>query len=128
MKDEKIYRGDIYLANLNPYKGSEQGGKRPVIIIQNDVGNHYSPTVIVTAVTSRFFKKRALPTHVPLDNEELEKNSLALLEQIRTIDKSRLIRKIGRVPEETMKEIDRAIFVSLALGHMVDNEVSQTQR
>lgn len=128
MKDEKINRGDIYLANLNPYKGSEQGGKRPVIIIQNDVGNHYSPTVIVTAVTSRFFKKRALPTHVLLDNAELEKNSLALLEQIRTIDKSRLIRKIGRVPEETMKEIDRAIFVSLALGHLVDNEVSQTQR
>lgn len=128
MKDEKIYRGDIYLANLNPYKGSEQGGKRPVIIIQNNVGNHYSPTVIVTAVTSRFFKKRALPTHVPLDNEELEKNSLALLEQIRTIDKSRLIRKIGRVPKETMEEIDRAIFVSLALGHLVDDEVSQTQR
>lgn len=128
MKDEKIYRGDIYLANLNPYKGSEQGGKRPVIIIQNDVGNHYSPTVIVAAVTSRFFKKRALPTHVPLDNEELEKNSLALLEQIRTIDKSRLIRKIGRVPKETMEEIDRAIFVSLALGHLVDDEVSQTQR
>ena len=91
MKDEKIYRGDIYLANLNPYKGSEQGGKRPVIIIQNNVGNHYSPTVIVTAVTSRFFKKRALPTHVPLDNEELEKNSLALLEQIRTIDKTSFI-------------------------------------
>ena len=128
MKDEKIYRGDIYLANLNPYKGSEQGGKRPVIIIQNDVGNYYSPTVIVAAVTSRFFKKRALPTHVPLDNEELEKNSLALLEQIRTIDKSRLIRKIGRVPKETMEEIDQAIFVSLALGHLVDDEVSQTQR
>ncbi len=116
MKDEKIYRGDIYLANLNPYKGSEQGGKRPVIIIQNDVGNHYSPTVIVTSVTSRFFKKRALPTHVPLDNEELEKNSLALLEQIRTIDKSRLIRKIGRVPEEKMKEIGVAIHVSLDLN------------
>lgn len=116
MKDEKIYRGDIYLANLNPYKGSEQGGKRPVIIIQNDVGNHYSPTVIVTAVTSRFFKKRALPTHVPLDNEELEKNSLALLEQIRTIDKSRLIRKIGSVPEEKMKEIGAAIHVSLDLN------------
>lgn len=128
MKDEKIYRGDIYLANLNPYKGSEQGGKRPVIIIQNDAGNLYSPTVIVTAVTSRFFKKRALPTHVPLDNEELEKNSLALLEQIRTIDKSRLIRKIGRVPEETMKAIDRAIFVSLALEQPVDDEVSQAQR
>ena len=115
MKDEKIYRGDIYLANLNPYKGSEQGGKRPVIIIQNDVGNHYSPTVIVTAVTSRFFKKRALPTHVPFDNAELERNSLALLEQIRTIDKSRLIRKIGRVPEEKMKEIGAAIHVSLDL-------------
>ena len=116
MTDERIYRGDIYLANLNPYKGSEQGGKRPVIIIQNNVGNHYSPTVIVTAVTSRFFKKRALPTHVPLDNEELEKNSLALLEQIRTIDKSRLIRKIGRVPEEKMKEIGAAIHVSLDLN------------
>ena len=116
MKDEKIYRGDIYLANLNPYKGSEQGGKRPVIILQNDVGNRYSPTVIVTAVTSRFFKKRALPTHVPLDNEEFEKNSLALLEQIRTIDKSRLIRKIGRVPEEKMKEIGAAIHVSLDLN------------
>ena len=128
MKDEKIYRGDIYLANLNPYKGSEQGGKRPVIIIQNDVGNHYSPTVIVAAVTSRFFKKRALPTHVPLDNEELEKNSLALLEQIRTIDKSRLIRKIGRVPEEKMKEINQAIHVSLSLGQLVDDEVSQIQR
>ena len=128
MKDEKIYRGDIYLANLNPYKGSEQGGKRPVIIIQNDVGNHYSPTVIVTAVTSRFFKKRALPTHVPLDNAELEKNLLALLEQIRTIDKSRLIRKIGRVPEEKMKEINQAIHVSLSLGQLVDDEVSQIQR
>ena len=128
MKDEKIYRGDIYLANLNPYKGSEQGGKRPVIIIQNDVGNHYSPTVIVTAVTSRFFKKRALPTHVPLANAELEKNSLALHEQIRTIDKSRLIRKIGRVPEEKMKEINQAIHVSLSLGQLVDDEVSQIQR
>lgn len=125
MKDEKIYRGDIYLANLNPYKGSEQGGKRPVIIIQNDVGNHYSPTVIVTAVTSRFFKKRALPTHVPLDNAELEKNSLALLEQIRTIDKSRLIRKIGRVPKEKMKEIGAAIHVSLDLGD-ADEQLTNT--
>ena len=108
-------RGEIYFADLDPHYGSEQGGKRPVIIIQNDVGNHYSPTVIVTAVTSRFFKKRALPTHVPLDNAELEKNSLALLEQIRTIDKSRLIRKIGRVPKEKMKEIGAAIHVSLDL-------------
>ena len=115
MKEEIIRRGDIYLANLNPFKGSEQGGKRPVIIIQNNVGNRHSPTVIVTAVTSRFFKKRVLPTHVTLDNAELEKNSLALLEQIRTIDKSRLIRKIGSVPKEKMKEIGEAIRVSLDL-------------
>lgn len=124
MKDERIYRGDIYLANLNPYKGSEQGGKRPVIIIQNDVGNRYSPTVIVTAVTSRFFKKRALPTHVSLDNEELEKNSLALLEQIRTIDKLRLIRKIGRVLEEKMKEIGEAIHVSLDLNNEDEQHIN----
>ncbi len=116
MKDEKISRGDIYLANLNPYKGSEQGGKRPVIIIQNDMGNRHSPTVIVTSVTSRFFKKRALPTHVPLDNAELEKNSLALLEQIRTIDRCRLICKVGRVTEENMAEIEKALKVSLALS------------
>lgn len=96
-----------------------------MIIIQNDVGNHYSPTVIVTAVTSRFFKKRALPTHVPLDNAELEKNSLALLEQIRTIDKSRLIRKIGRVPKEKMKEIGAAIHVSLDLGD-ADEQLTNT--
>ena len=115
MKDEKIYRGDIYLANLNPYKGSEQGGKRPVIIIQNDVGNHYSPTVIVTAVTSRFFKKRALPTHVPLDNEELEKNSLALLEQIRTIDKRRLGEKMGHLDDSVMRQVNDAINVSFGL-------------
>ena len=115
MKDEKIYRGDIYLANLNPYKGSEQGGKRPVIIIQNDVGNHYSPTVIVTAVTSRFFKKRALPTHVPLDNAELERNSLALLEQIRTIDKQRLKQYMGMMPNNIMARVDKALAISVAL-------------
>lgn len=123
MKEEIIRRGDIYLANLNPFKGSEQGGKRPVIIIQNNVGNRHSPTVIVTAVTSRFFKKRVLPTHVTLDNAELEKNSLALLEQIRTIDKSRIIKKIGKVPEEKMKDIDHAILVSLDLEQLIDNHV-----
>lgn len=117
MKEEIIRRGDIYLANLNPFKGSEQGGKRPVTIIQNDVGNRHSPTVIVTPVTSRFFKKRVLPTHVPLDNAELEKNSLALLEQIRTIDKSRIIKKIGSVSKEKMKEIGEAIHVSLDLDY-----------
>lgn len=117
MKEVEISRGDIFLANLNPYKGSEQGGKRPVIIIQNDVGNRFSPTVIVTAVTSRFHKKRALPTHVPIENEVLEKQSLVLLEQIRTIDKSRLIEKLGKVTEQNMKEIERAINISLALNN-----------
>ncbi len=117
MKDKIIKRGDIYLANLNPYKGSEQGGKRPVIIIQNDVGNRHSPTVIITAISSRFFKKRSLPTHVPIDNAELEKNSIALLEQIRTIDKSRLIRKIGRITDKNMEEIEQALHVSLALSN-----------
>ncbi len=115
MTKEKIYRGDIFLANLNPIKGSEQGGKRPVIIIQNDVGNRYSPTVIVAAVTSRVLKKRSQPTHVMLDSHVLEKNSQVLLEQIRTIDRCRLICKVGRVTEENMTEIEKALRISLAL-------------
>lgn len=126
MKEEIIRRGDIYLANLNPFKGSEQGGKRPVIIIQNDVGNLHSPTVIVTAVTSGFFKKRVLPTHVPLDNAELEKNSLALLEQIRSIDKSRLIEKLGRVTDQNMKEIEQAINISLALKNENEQHIDSS--
>ncbi len=120
MTKEKVYRGDIFLANLNPVKGSEQGGKRPVIIIQNDVGNRYSPTVIVAAVTSRFLKKKSLPTHVSLESHVLEKNSQVLLEQIRTIDRCRLICKVGRVTEENMTEIEKALRISLALeehGH-----------
>ncbi len=115
-KKDTICRGDIYMANLNPYKGSEQGGKRPVIVIQNDVGNKHSSTVIVAAVTSRFFKKRTMPTHVSVISPALEKNSQVLLEQIRTIDKSRLIIKLGRVSDDEMKEIERALKISLALG------------
>ncbi len=115
-KKDIICRGDIYMANLNPYKGSEQGGKRPVIVIQNDVGNKHSSTVIVAAVTSRFFKKRTMPTHVSVISPAFEKNSQVLLEQIRTIDKSRLIIKLGRVSDDEMKEIERALKISLALG------------
>lgn len=116
MTDEKVFRGDIFLANLNPVRGSEQGGRRPVIILQNNIGNKHSPTVIVAAVTSRYRKKSELPTHVLLDSRLLEKNSQVLLEQIRTIDKTRLISKIGRVSEENMKTIEQAIQVSLALS------------
>ena len=126
MKKDEIRRGDIFFANLNPYKGSEQGGKRPVIIIQNDIGNQHSPTVIVTAVTSHFHKKRALPIHVPIENEVLEKQSLALLEQIRTIDKSRLIEKLGRVTDRNMKEIEQAINISLALKNENEQHIDSS--
>lgn len=116
MTQEKIYRGDIFLANLNPVKGSEQGGKRPVVIIQNDVGNKYSPTVIVAPITSRTRKKASMPTHVSLNNEALEKNSQVLLEQIRTLDKTRLISKVGKATENEMKAIDQSVEISLSLG------------
>ena len=116
MTQEKIYRGDIFLANLNPVKGSEQGGKRPVVIIQNDVGNKYSPTVIVAPITSRIRKKANMPTHVPLNNDALKQNSQVLLEQIRTLDKTRLISKIGKVTEKEMKAIDQSVEISLSLG------------
>ena len=104
MTQEKIYRGDLFFANLNPVKGSEQGGKRPVVILQNDVGNKFSPTVIVAAITSRTRKKANMPTHVPLDNAALEKDSQVLLEQIRTLDKTRLIKKVGKLTQDEIAE------------------------
>lgn len=119
MTQEKIYRGDIFFANLNPVKGSEQGGKRPVVILQNDVGNKFSPTVIVAAITSRTRKKANMPTHVLLDNVALEKNSQVLLEQIRTLDKSRLITKVGKLTKDEMMAIDRSLEASLSIGGSV---------
>lgn len=119
MTQEKIYRGDIFFANLNPVKGSEQGGKRPVVILQNDVGNKFSPTVIIAAITSRTRKKANMPTHVLLDNVALEKNSQVLLEQIRTLDKSRLITKVGKLTKDEMMSIDRSLEVSLSIGGSV---------
>ena len=116
MTKEKIYRGDIYLANLNPVKGSEQGGKRPVVILQNDVGNKYSPTVIVAPITSRTRKKASMPTHVSINNKALEKDSQVLLEQIRTLDKMRLIKKMGKATENEMKAIEQSFKISLSLG------------
>ncbi len=115
MTQEKIYRGDLFFANLNPVKGSEQGGKRPVVILQNDVGNKFSPTVIVAAITSRTRKKANMPTHVSLDNAALEKNSQVLLEQIRTLDKTRLIKKVGKLTQDEMRAIDNSLEISLSL-------------
>nr|WP_038602185.1 type II toxin-antitoxin system PemK/MazF family toxin [Peptoclostridium acidaminophilum] len=114
MKDLK--RGDIYYADLSPVIGSEQGGVRPVLIVQNDIGNKYSPTVIVAAITAKIDKAK-LPTHVEIKANEygLVKNSVVLLEQIRTIDKRRLREKIGSFDEKLMLKVDEALQISLGL-------------
>jgi mRNA interferase MazF len=113
--ERKIMRGEIYIADLDPVVGSEQGGERPVLVIQNNQGNKHSPTVIVLAITSRFHKKRHLPTHVPIESGDLSKNSIALAEQVRTIDKSRLIHYVGRASKETMDFVDNALKVSMGV-------------
>ena len=112
-----IKRGDIYFADLSPVVGSEQGGTRPVLVIQNDVGNKYSPTVIVSAITSQMTKAK-LPTHIELPSEDyhLPKNSVVLLEQIRTLDKRRLKEKITVIDDRKMKEVNRALLISLGFG------------
>ena len=107
-----IERGDIYYADLNPVTGSEQGGIRPVLVIQNDTGNRFSPTVIVAAITSNLGKAR-LPTHIIIDENVLSEKSVVLLEQIRTIDKTRLIKKLGHLGETDMLRIDEAISISM---------------
>ena len=111
-----VKRGDIYYADLRPDVGSEQGGVRPVLIIQNDMGNRYSPTVICAAITSKMNKAK-LPTHIALDSENygIVKDSVILLEQVRTIDKSRLKEKVCHLDEAVLKKINRALEVSLAL-------------
>ena len=108
-----IKRGELYYADLSPVVGSEQGGIRPVLIVQNDVGNRYSPTVIAAAVTSKLDKTR-LPTHIPLSpSSGLERDSVCLLEQIRTLDKTRLRDRIGCLNEDTMKRVNQALLISL---------------
>ena len=111
-----VRRGDVFYAHLNPVVGSEQGGTRPVLIIQNDIGNQYSPTTIIAAITSQISKAK-LPTHVEIDAAKsgLECDSVILLEQIRTIDKSRLKQKVAVLDEETLEKVDRAIEISLGL-------------
>lgn len=112
--DGLIRRGEIYYADLSPVVGSEQGGVRPVLIIQNDIGNKYSPTVIVSAITSQLGKAK-LPTHIelPADKYNLPKNSVALLEQIRTLDKRRLQEKVTTLSPEKMREVNKALLISL---------------
>lgn len=112
--ESNFRRGEIYFADLSPVVGSEQGGTRPVLIIQNDVGNKYSPTVIVCAITSQLSKAK-LPTHIELSSEKynLPKDSVVLLEQIRTLDKRRLKAKITDLDSQKMKEVNRAILISL---------------
>ena len=111
-----IKRGDIYYADLSPVVGSEQGGGRPVLIIQNDVGNKYSPTVIAAAITSRMGKNK-LPTHIDIyaDRVGLAKDSVVLLEQVRTIDKQRLGEKMGHLDDDTMNAVDDAMAISFGL-------------
>ncbi len=111
-----IKRGDIYYAELNPVIGSEQGGKRPVLIISNDIGNKHSPTVIVAPITSRVHTKAKLPTHTLIkDFEGLDKNSIILLEQVRTIDKQRLKQYVGMIPDDIMARVDTALAISISL-------------
>ena len=110
-----FHRGEVYYADLNPVYGHEQGGIRPVLVLQNDVGNYYSPTLIVTAATRKTFKKRFQPTHVVLDDAEGLDPSLFMLEFIRTIDKRRVLSYVGKLTEEQMEQIDAALRVSLNL-------------
>ncbi len=112
-----IKRGDIYYADLSPVIGSEQGGVRPVLIVQNDIGNKYSPTVIAAAITSQINKAK-LPTHIEISAQDygLQKDSVILLEQIRTIDKKRLREKIGHLDEELMEKVNEALSISFGLA------------
>ncbi len=115
-KKMTVKRGEIYYADLSPVVGSEQGGIRPVLIIQNDIGNRYSPTVIAAAITSQQDKAK-LPTHISVEAEGsgLQKNSIVLLEQVRTIDKRRLKEKMGNLDLDSMDKVDHALSVSFGL-------------
>lgn len=123
----KIRRGDIFLADLPKGMGSEQTGVRPVAIIQNDIGNRYSPVVIVAAITGQ--NKRSLPTHILLVEEEgLEKPSLLMLESIATIDKQRLIKRLGRLKSDTLLKVDHAAEISLGLTKKCPIELTLCRR
>lgn len=116
-----IKRGELYYADLSPVVGSEQGGVRPILVVQNDTGNKYSPTIIAAAVTSKLNKAK-LPTHIELSAHEfgLQKDSVILLEQIRTLDKRRLKDRIGELPPTTMKRVNVALLISLGFAENVE--------
>ena len=125
--ERTVHRGEIYYADLNPVVGSEQGGIRPVLILQNEVGNWFSPTVIVAAMTARGGKAH-LPTHVPVGTDSgLRRPSLVLAEQVRTIDKSRLLERVGMLPPEKQGQVDRALRISFALSPQREEEPEWTQ-
>ena len=125
--ERTIHRGEIYYADLNPVVGSEQGGIRPVLILQNEVGNWFSPTVIVAAMTARGGKAH-LPTHVPVGTDSgLRRPSIVLAEQVRTIDKSRLLERVGTLPPEKQEQVDRALRISFALSPQREEEPEWTQ-
>lgn len=111
-----VKRGDVYFADLSPVVGSEQGGVRPVLVVQNDIGNRFSPTIIIAAITAQI-QKAKLPTHVEIDAKRygFERDSVILLEQIRTIDKQRLTDKITHLDDEMMEKVDEALQISLGL-------------
>ena len=122
-----VKRGDIYYADLSPVVGSEQGGLRPVLIVQNDIGNRYSPTVIAAAITSKMSKAK-LPTHIDIYAEEvgLQKDSVILLEQIRTLDKRRLKEKMGHLDDAMMHHVNTAIAISFGLGSPEEDTAART--
>ncbi len=121
-----VRRGDIYYADLSPVIGSEQGGLRPVLIVQNDIGNRYSPTVIAAAITSRMSKAK-LPTHIDIYADEvgLAKDSVILLEQIRTLDKRRLKEKMGHLDDALMNHVNTAIAISFGLGNAEEDAAAR---
>lgn len=123
-----IRRGEIYYANLSPVVGSEQGGIRPVLVLQNDLGNRYSPTVIVAAITARA-KKSTLPIHIPLHSAGtgLARDSVLLLEQVRTIDKTRLLQKAGELDEATMDRVGYALGISLGMTQPDPGSIPNTR-
>lgn len=116
-----VKRGDIFYADLSPVVGSEQGGMRPVLVVQNNIGNHYSPTIIVAAITAKI-QKGKMPTHIELSAKEyeIERDSVVLLEQIRTIDKQRLREKVTHLDNNMMTKIDEALRISVGLSKTYD--------
>ncbi len=125
---DEIRRGDIYIADLEPVRGSEQGGTRPVIIVQNDVGNKHSPTVIVIPITSKVEKLRKLPTHTKLHCKGLPVDSISLLEQVRTLDKSRLGNYIGKLNQRDMNKVEQALLISVGVKEKANEHTRPKDR